>query len=190
MFNLAHASHTPDRRAELMMGKGQRLIPILGRFDDGGDDGGGDAGDASARPLTLVGVISKADLVNLLIHQPSRFPISFLEEKEQQRRQQQGKLVGDAGNRHSTEKPAKAKAKAAQEPTQSKSKVLRAYTFLAYRRVGLPIRLRCALGGRRQQRAGSGERRARSRGVLVSGEGRKHRAQHEHTRLRRRRVRA
>lgn len=187
MFNLARASHTPDRRAELMMGKGQRLIPILGRF---GDDGGGDAGDASARPLTLVGVISKADLVNLLIHQPSRFPISFLEEKEQQRRQQQGKLVGDAGNRHSTEKPAKAKAKAAQEPTQSKSKVLRAYTFLAYRRVGLPIRLRCALGGRRQQRAGSGERRARSRGVLVSGEGRKHRAQHEHTRLRRRRVRA
>ncbi len=108
------------------MGKGQRLIPLLGCVDGsgGGDDGrGGDAGNASARPLTLVGVISKADLVNLLIHQPSRFPISFLEEKEQQRRQQQGKLAGKAGDHHSTEKPAKAKG--AQEPTQSKSKVLR-----------------------------------------------------------------
>lgn len=119
-FDTLTTDDTLFQAVELMMGKGQRLIPILGRFGDGG---GGDAGDASARPLTLVGVISKADLVNLLIHQPSRFPISFLEEKEQQRRQQQGKLVGDAGNRHSTEKPAKAKAKAAQEPTQSKSKV-------------------------------------------------------------------
>lgn len=70
------------------MSKGQRLIPVLSAAYGAHspnpsavnehDNPDRLAANASSASTTLVGVVSKADIVNMILHQPSRFPTPLL----------------------------------------------------------------------------------------------------------------
>ncbi|KAL6060925.1 Polynucleotide adenylyltransferase region [Balamuthia mandrillaris] len=69
-FSYLYAKDPLDKAIEVILGEGQRIVPIM-------------AGDGQSEDVdeSLVGVISRTDLMHILLQEPSRFPVSFAEAK-------------------------------------------------------------------------------------------------------------